>query len=515
MTRCVSPQQEFFPLLVAIIVFAFGSAGLGPMSVSATAKTIFVRDSIGDDARGVEEATQVRTPVKTIQRGLDLAEPDDLVFVQAGTYREHVRVRRSGLMLRPITIAGTQIGTSRIIGSIGGIGVRYITVRNLDISNSEVPNIPQELWPLESADPKGIFFYLSHNIKILNNCVHHCRGGGMAINQSDNIWITGNLVYANAAEVPTDNSGISIYQPFLLRTPTTSRFSIVVNNNICFSNSNGFFGRPITDGHGILFDDFHQTQRAMFESLLPYYAAEIEINGEGQYEQILADIDFEKIYDRPTSIESNLCFNNGGAGILTYLSDGVEIRNNACVLNQQNIFFFAELMLLESERCRVHNNLLISPERGQGVSPDGTPDLRVAGLARNVAGDILTSQRFIRSAIFDTPSSLLQVSASGVKKDPRKLFRAETLFLTSDKFKIDFDAVTGRFSFDANGLLVDKGNPVRWLQTRDLLGSLRVRGASIDIGPIEMESDPGLQLRLIIQQLIRLAILRRPAVEFR
>lgn len=485
------------------------------MSVSASGKTIYVRDRIGDDSRSVEEATSTGTPLKTIQRAVDLAEPGDLVFVQARTYREHVRIRRSGARMQPITIAGTQIGTTKIIGSIGGIGVRYVTVRNLDISNSEVLDIPSDFLALEYADPKGIFFYLSHNIKILNNRVHHCRGGGMAINQSDKIWVTGNIVYSNSESVPTDNSGISIYQPFALRSPTTPRYSMVVNNNICFSNRNGYFGRPITDGHGILFDDFRQTQRTMFDSLLPFYAGEIEKNGEGEYAKIVSELDFVNIYSRPTSIENNLCFNNGGAGIQTYLSDDVDIRNNACVLNQQNIYFFAELMLLESERCRVHNNLLISPEQGDGLSEDGSPDQRVSGLARNVAGQILASQRFFRCAIYDTPSSQTPVSKSGKTIDPRKLFRNDTLVLREGDFTVDFDPVTGHFSFDAGGLLVDRGARTRWPQANDMLGAQRVRGATIDIGPCEMHSNPELQLSLIAEQLMRLIFLRRPPVDFR
>lgn len=515
MSRWTMSWKRRYRIQFEFVIFlsCFGLVGL--VADTATARIIYVRDSIGDDSRSVEEATVRETPLKTIQRGVDLAEPGDLVFVQAGTYREHVRIRRSGAPGNPITIAGTQPGTSRIIGSIGGIGVRYVTVRNLNISNSEIPDIPQELWPLEVVDPKGIYFYLSHNIRILNNCVHHCRGGGMAINQSDNIWITGNLVYANAALVPTDNSGISVYQPFLLRNQTTPRFTIVVNNNICYSNSNGYFNRPITDGHGILFDDFRQTQRAMFDALLPFYIDEIEKNGEGEYEKIVAELDFETVYNLPTSIEGNLCFNNGGAGIQAYLTDGVEIRNNACVFNQQNVYFFAELMLLESERCKVHNNLLISPEQGEGISEDGSPDQRVAGLARNIAGERLAGQRFFRCAIFDTPSSQFQVSRSGFKVDPSRLFLTDTIFMDRDDFVVEFDGETGEFSFDASGLLVDRGARVRWLQPRDMFGALRIRGEAIDIGPCEMESNPELQASLIAEQLVRLLFLRRPAVSFR
>lgn len=55
-------------------------------------------------------------PLATIQRAADLARPGDVVLIDAGVYRERVRVRRSGSSSEPITFRAQAPGTVTVSG---------------------------------------------------------------------------------------------------------------------------------------------------------------------------------------------------------------------------------------------------------------------------------------------------------------------------------------------------------------------------------------------------------------
>ena len=65
-------------------------------------------------------------------------------------------------------------------------------------------------------------------------------------------------------------------------------------------------------------------------------------------------------YDRETTIENNLCYDNGGQGIHCFMSQNIRIRNNTCRNNLGSFDFGGEVSVSESERVYVYNNILIS-----------------------------------------------------------------------------------------------------------------------------------------------------------
>ncbi len=70
-------------------------------------RTLYVSPA-GDDA---SPGTDPATPLRTIQRGANLAQPGDLVLIRPGIYRESVTIPRSGTGTQPIVFRGSAPGT--------------------------------------------------------------------------------------------------------------------------------------------------------------------------------------------------------------------------------------------------------------------------------------------------------------------------------------------------------------------------------------------------------------------
>ena len=199
-----------------------------------------------------------------------------------------------------------------------------------------------------SGQTKGIDFVRCHHATVQNCRVRDCFGGGIGFDQSDWILCEWNVVHGNAFFNPGQHSGISVYQP-QYRGDDSRQFGIIIRNNTSFDNqnlvSNIEIGRP-TDGNGIVVDDFFNEQQP---------------TGNGVR------------YDRETTIENNLCFDNGGQGIHCFMSQNVRIRNNTCMNNLGSFDFGGEVSVSESERVYVYNNVLISaPDRFAAFQFDST-----------------------------------------------------------------------------------------------------------------------------------------------
>ncbi len=285
--------------------------------------TLYVATN-GNNQRSRGQARNRSTPWRTIQRAVDEANPGDEVVVLSGQYNEGVQIRRSGQPNRVILIRSESHEGARLIGHLATADQSYITIEGFDVSNFNA-----------SGQTKGIDFVRCHHVAVRNCRVHDCFGGGIGFDQSDWILCEWNIVHSNAFFNPSQHSGISVYQP-QYRGNDDRRFGIIIRNNTSFDNRNLIdnidFGRP-TDGNGIVVDDFFNEQRP---------------TGNGVR------------YDRETTIENNLCFDNGGQGIHCFLSQNIRIRNNTCRNNLDSFDFGGEVSVVESERVYVYNNVLIS-----------------------------------------------------------------------------------------------------------------------------------------------------------
>jgi parallel beta-helix repeat protein len=153
-----------------------------------------------------------------------------------------------------------------------------------------------------------------HHVEIIHNAIHDAGGAGIGLTFADYYSILGNVVYRNASTNPNHESGISIYEPHAISgfTPSlsddTAQFHIMIKNNIVHDNMEGpAIEGDHTDGDGIILDDWLDTQNPPY-SPYPYHGL----------------------------VQSNLCYNNGGAGIVAYSSQNIKIANNTAYNNWQD-----------------------------------------------------------------------------------------------------------------------------------------------------------------------------------
>ncbi len=297
--------------LVAMLLFA------GTVAQDLVAQTYYVATN-GNNARTRAQAQNRNTPYRSIQTALNRAPSGSTIVVLDGTYWGHFNFVRSNVTLKSERREG-----AFIVGSIFANDLSFIRIDGFEISNRR-PDAPRS---------KGIGVNRCHNIVVRDCRVHDCRGGGIAIDQSDQILCEWNVVYRNAFWDPDQHSGISIYQP-QRRTTDRSGYDIIVRNNTSFSNENKvnnvLFGRP-TDGNGIVVDD---TQN------------------------LTAPTGDNQLYSGSILVENNLCFNNGGQGVHCYQSENVTIRNNTLYRNMRSFDFGGEVSVVRGNNVLVYNNIL-------------------------------------------------------------------------------------------------------------------------------------------------------------
>ena len=314
------PPPYYRPMMRPCL-FALGLALLLPVSAAEAAR--YYVGPGGSNARSQSQARNRSTPWRTIQKGINQAGAGDEIIVLAGTYYEDVFIGKSGYAGNEITLKSESREGARLIGSISSNDQRYLKVDGFDVSNYSSTGLT-----------KGISFRRCHHVTVRDCRVRECWGGGISFDQSDWILCEWNLTHGNAFNNPAQHSGISVYQP-QYRGVDSRAYGIIIRNNTSFGNwnhvNNPDFGRP-TDGNGIVVDDYFNEQPG----------------GNGVR------------YNRMTTIENNICFDNGGQGIHCYKSQNIRIRNNTCVNNVGSFDFGGEISVSRSERVYVYNNILVA-----------------------------------------------------------------------------------------------------------------------------------------------------------
>lgn len=260
---------------------------------------------------------------KTINKANEQVSAGDIVYVKNGTYAENITIKQSGTASRPISfqafpghqpfVTGTQDGTFKVEGS-------YIKIIGFKITST--------------ADGSGIHVGSgNHHTRIFKNEIHDAGCGGVSGQETDYLHIESNIIYRNSFRSPFLCSGISIYQA----VPFDSKpgFHNIIRGNISFANENkrAKADGTVTDGNGIIIDDFRHTQG---QKLLPKYKA-------------------------ATLVENNIVFDNGGRGIHIFQSDNVVVRNNTAFKNLKSGNLYGstngELSAFFSSNVRFYNNI--------------------------------------------------------------------------------------------------------------------------------------------------------------
>jgi parallel beta-helix repeat protein len=264
----------------------------------------------GSDSNSGTSPSQAYKTINAATTRNDLL-PGDCLNVQPGNYTEAVVMDKGGTNASPngyVVLRSSTPQAAKLLPPVSGtdptVGMRasYIILDGFDVKGGIGSGID------------ACIFTGKHHMGVLNNVVHDSGGSGISMCWGDYFHVEGNVTYNNANTSTYQGSGISIYEA--QKFDDAAGFHITVRNNIAYNNritfncaSKGLGAKCHTDGNGIIIDDFQNSQ-----------AAGNGIN-----------------YSRATLVENNLVFNNGGAGILVFLSDNVTVRNNTAYFNSTDL----------------------------------------------------------------------------------------------------------------------------------------------------------------------------------
>jgi parallel beta-helix repeat protein len=297
-----------------------------------------------------------QTPISSIQDAVDKTIPGDTVFIMSGTYNPPcpqcaaIAISRSGTHEKWIVIK-KYLNEKPILKFSDWNGVLFensasyiefngLTIQgnNSNIKREEALNQPggcNNLRGTISGIYNGSGISISgkdglpnHHITIKNCTIFDCPGAGISATKSDYITIENNYIYNNCWYTVYGESGITLYQN--QNFDSKDGYHCVIIENKIYGNRLyvPWFDAPckITDGNGIIIDQ--------------------SING-GYKAKIL--------------IAFNIVVNNGGAGILSYHSENVDIVNNTAYLNQQSDEIKdGEIVATQSNNISIYNNILYS-----------------------------------------------------------------------------------------------------------------------------------------------------------
>jgi parallel beta-helix repeat protein len=312
-------------------------------------KTYYVSGDGSDTNTGLSTSS----PFRTIQQAANLTKPGDKVFIMNGVYTnadpwgQVILITRSGTPNAWIKFEAYPGHSPKLKhngwnGILIKDGASYIEIKGLEIEGNNA-NVTLEYAMSQMANAgnpltNGNCLIIdgrngnSHHIRILNNKVHSCGGGGIGVLQSDYVTVDGNEVFDNAWYSVYANSGISFYQSWNYDLSLGNR--MFVTNNKVYNNRQyipWFVTGTITDGNGIIIDDSRNTQNG---STLG-------------------------VYKGKTLVANNVLFNNGGSGIHTLLSDRVDIINNTTYLNNQSPEIKdGQIFANQSSDIKIWNNIL-------------------------------------------------------------------------------------------------------------------------------------------------------------
>lgn len=334
---------------------AFHQLRLDNLSYAAPA---FYVSPAGKDSEGRGSAEK---PLATVSKALELAQPGDIILLMDGTFVRKNAVADFVCAGKPaawITLKNHP-GQKPILtcpdwnivkigkGSGGKLSndpaLAYLEVRGLRILG--VAEEVEAKYKADVGKPKGTTNgnglsvdgrfqkHKPHHIRIANNEVLHCPGGGISVIHADHVQVENNTTHNNCHWMIYAGSGISLYQAFNFDT-TTGGHKMLVRNNIAHHNYCTqpwiVTGKP-SDGNGIIVDDMQNHQNK-------------STNG---------------VYHGGILIQGNLSYENGGSGMHSYASDHIDFIHNTCV-NNSTVNDYGQLSVTACGHVRVLNNILVA-----------------------------------------------------------------------------------------------------------------------------------------------------------
>jgi len=190
------------------------------------------------------------SPLKTITKAAQLAQPGDTVLVHGGTYNGNVTISKNGTASAPITfkpvdgehviIDGSQTAANSTLVSISG---DYVTFQGFEVRN---------------AQRTGISLWGTHDTKVLNNNVHDSVraaiwAGDSTVGGSYNNLIEGNKVWHNVLE----NSARTASGGWAQAIGLYASDGTIIRNNTSYDNYGEGIGVQSTIGAKVLGNTVH------------------------------------------------------------------------------------------------------------------------------------------------------------------------------------------------------------------------------------------------------------------
>ncbi len=335
---------------------AFHQLRLDNLSYAAPA---FYVSPTGKDSSGLGTADK---PLATINKALELAQPGDIILLLDGTFlrkNEVANFVRAGMSAAWITVKNhpgqkpvltsshwnlVKIGKGDAGKPSSDPALAYLEVRGLTIHG--VAEEVEAKYKADVGKAKGSTngnglsvdgrynTNKPHHIRIADNEVLQCPGGGISVIHADYVQVENNHTHNNCHWMIYAGSGISIYQPFNFDT-TTGGHKMLVRNNVAHHN---YCTQPwvatgkLSDGNGIIVDDTQNHQNKSPNG--PYHGGLL--------------------------VQGNLSYDNGGSGMHSYASDNVDFINNT-VCNNNTVMDYGQLSVTACGHVRVLNNILVAP----------------------------------------------------------------------------------------------------------------------------------------------------------
>ncbi|MCC5631644.1 right-handed parallel beta-helix repeat-containing protein [Nostoc sphaeroides CHAB 2801] len=308
---------------------------------------------------------------RTIQRAADLTKPGDTVLIMNGVYNNAhpsgsvLNIKRSGRANAWITYKAYPEHRPKLQhNGWHGIwiieGASYIEVNGLEVVGnngniSRAYGLSQkynQLNPLTNGNCisiNGEQNSYSRHIRILNNKVHDCGGGGIGATAADYITIDNNEVFNNAWYSVHGCSGISLLNNW--NSDNNQNYKMFITRNKVYNNRMlvpWLQTGKIQDGNGIIIDRGMNKQKG--SKLSPYRGR--------------------------TLIANNISYKNGGGGIHTFQSENIDIVYNTTYLNNQSPEISGgQISINASNNINVLNNILYS-ERGKAINSSRGQNIR-------------------------------------------------------------------------------------------------------------------------------------------
>ena len=334
----------------------------GTVTASYTAPagpvTYYVSGTGSDSADGLSMATAFLT----LQHAADLTQPGDTVYVMNGTYTNScpscavLGISNPGTPNSWITYKAYP-GQTPVISFNGWEGIffeptaSYIQLSGLTVvGNNYNVTLAQALaQSYTSPDPafngncialdgrQGTSTVRPNHIKILNNTVYACGGGGIGTAWSDYVTISGNTIYDTSWYSIYGSSAISTWENW--NADSNTGYKMIITGNRIFGNANlvPTLGSPVaTDGEGIIVDSTRNSAYQPSIGLDPYTGR--------------------------TFIANNVIYNNGSAAIEVFQSNHVDVVNNS---SYQDVYVPAvtgrgDMNVNEATDVNVFNNIFYS-----------------------------------------------------------------------------------------------------------------------------------------------------------